>query len=135
MLMAARDRLIARCQEFLPSGAQIRHVFRCSNLDGGGHWLDLFYDVFVASSFVVAVTADEIFVLRAWNWLPSTVRGLEARLPRTHPFNLSEGSFGFEVTLMYGPYQVDSRDRDEVRAMEAEMKPEPRVEDKAIPSP
>src|SRR5262249_51418650 len=88
--MAIRDRLIARCQKLLPAGTQIRHVFRCNSpvYGIGPTSIIRLLDAAMADYFIVAVTADEIFVLRASSWLPTYPKALETRLPRNHLFNL-----------------------------------------------
>jgi hypothetical protein len=108
--MAIRDRLIARCQKLLPADTQIRHYF------------------------IVAVTANEIFVLRASCWWPTYPEALEARLPRNHLFNLDRewDDLNADITLMGNTYRVFCTHFDEVEAADAELKPPPPVDERAI---
>jgi hypothetical protein len=138
--MAARDRWIARCQEYLPLGTQIRHVFRCHNYIGGTTLVGLLYDLCRGDSFVVAVTANDVFVLRASYWLPWRLTGLEAVLPRDQCFHLEEGLFfELDITLMNRKYRLNSADRNEVVAANSELKPglKPKMPsaDVAVPAP
>ncbi len=64
--MAIRDRLIARCQKYLPPNTQVRHVFRCAR--GQTYSFSVIaalLTMFDIEAVIVAVTADAVFVAQA----------------------------------------------------------------------
>ena len=138
--MAIRDRLIARCQGYLPAGTQIRHVFRCNTPTAGigitlGGKISCFLDAAMADYFIVAVTANEIFVLRASSWWPTIPIALETTLPRDHLFKVEYNEWDSSIayiTLMGSTYSVFCTGFDEVEAADAELKPPPAVDERAI---
>jgi hypothetical protein len=131
--MAIRDKLMARCQKLLPADTQIRHVFRCASPTLATGDIIGAFTCLTMDCFVVAVTADEIFVLRASRWWPSHPIEVETRLPRNHLFNLDIFDFmTAEITLTDDIYRVPPTDWNDVEAADAELKPPPIVDEKAI---
>jgi hypothetical protein len=66
--MALRDKLAAKCQPFLPDGAQVRQVFVCQT--GPNPWksqlFGLMGSLFVKVQYrIVCVTQDAIYVFRS----------------------------------------------------------------------
>jgi|SRR4051812_45074335 hypothetical protein len=133
--MAIRDRLIARCQKLLPAGTRIRHVFRCNSYVVPASTIVGFLMNLTADYFIVAVTADEIFVLRASSWWPTYPKMLETRFPRDHLFKIEYNdwdSLNADITLMGRTYRVFCTHFAEVEAADADLKPPSAVDERAI---
>ena len=93
--MALRDKLAERAQPYLEPGEQIRHVFM-GQTGPSPYWAFLTYWVMLFSGqyFVFAVTDRAILVLNAAKWMPSKVKGIEARLPRATQIGPVSGMWG-----------------------------------------
>ena len=94
--MALRDKLADRARPYLEPGEQVRHVFM-GQTGTSPYWAFLTYWIMLFSGkyFVFAVTDRAVLVLNASKMVPSKVKGIEARLPRTTQIGpLSGGIWG-----------------------------------------
>lgn len=93
--MALRDKLTARAEPYLEPGETVRHVFMGQT--GPSPWMGLlsyWIMLFKGKYYVFAVTDRAVLVLRASKLVPSKVKDLEARLPRTTTIGPLSGLWG-----------------------------------------
>ena len=98
--MALRDKLRERAQPFLEPGEQIQAVFLAQT--GPSPWfaaLSWLIVLFGAKYYVVVATDRNIVLLKASAWVPSNVKGLDRRLPRSTRFGPLSGLWGKSEAL------------------------------------
>ena len=98
--MALRDKLRQRAQPFLEPGEQIQAVFLAQT--GPSPWfaaLSWLIVLFGAKYYVVVATDRNIVLLKASPWVPSNVKGIDRRLPRSTRFGPLSGIWGTSQAL------------------------------------
>ena len=98
--MALRDKLRERAQPFLEPGEQIQAVFLAQT--GPSPWfaaLSWLIVLFGAKYYVVVATDRNIVLLNASAWVPSKVKGVDRRLPRSTRFGPLSGLWGKSQAL------------------------------------
>lgn len=119
--MALRDKLIARAEPYLEPGETVRHAFMGQT--GPNPWLGLisyWIMLFKGKYYVFAVTDRAVLVLRASRWIPSKVKNLEARLPRTTTIGPLSGLWG-ESNALGQRVWIHKRFHKDVEAADREI--------------
>ena len=119
--MALRDKLTERAQPYLEPGEQVRQVFMGQTgpnpFLAAISWLII---LIAGEYFVFVVTDRAVLVLKASKWVPSKVKGLEARLPRTTPIGPLSGIWG-QTHALGKRVWINKRFHKDVAAADAEM--------------
>lgn len=119
--MALRDKLIARAEPYLEPGETVRHTFMGQT--GPNPWMGLisyWIMLFKGKYYVFAVTDRAVLVLRASRWIPSKVKNLEARLPRTTTIGPLSGLWG-ESNALGQRVWIHKRFHKDVEAADREI--------------